>query len=1566
MDWVPELRLRPSPPNHAWQKQGTKCWLLNKNVLKNDKVFLKCQVSDSLSESAQVEVALEEDKVTAKVRVDRDSLFPKADTPSNALTDDLSKLAVNSSAEVFLFLSDRLSLHKPYFYCGTDLFFLKDSSVDSRTAQPDPKTKADQMQAAVDWLLDEDTFKTEFSNPFTFTTEVLKRYMWTLEQQSIVFCGEKQSGKTSNLWSVLETVCHFNLSSVAKDKLEGVRVRNQSWKARVSLLEQKIAKEEADSVKRISALLPPDSSGTRKQSANGRDTQQSGTTQGKQSKASAVGQKSSSGGFSLKQSIQSGSDLGKPVSRKAFNESLMRCSRVGLSLVQVYSGNGVLSNAGVLKLTLSVDEEYKFVGFAYSTHLLQSFRAVPPTGSSDQGNFAFLYAVVQGSSKEEMSQLMLGNEVHDHLMLSCSGLTAKDKESFGQVWRDVKEELTKEECQVVSAVVAVILKLGNMRRSLKESKTLMNEVHKLLQCRSSELFTYLMMDKKGFVLQNQEFVERVEALIEVLYGSLATHVLSLLGSKHSSVGQKSPPAKALHLVDMTGYEDVELQASQSRRKNGFGEMMANFFFEAFVDFFSTNRFERQGLYAREVVDVSVPVTAHRSNKPFLESLFAIERKLLKCPSPQEFKEALKGQLNVLDRQAFNRLVLRDKSPTTAPDDDVVAVEHSFSRFFNYSLKGLLHGNAFLHLKDIKRLMGGSQVLQRLPLFSPSFKKSRMSKQRLDHAELFQGLQDSCISFCYCLKVPPSNSPADRHRAVFGQLNSVDFESLIHHHKHDFPYKVGYRFFIERFNIRTKVAQIKPDLNVDFGQLVRSILGQAFGQSRPDLYAFGNTNLFVREGFYEQLNSLLKDSLPKSRLLVFVEKALKDVLATHVDNTKAVVAAAQRFLLTHCVQNRFQRILKSKERFVKVWRAWRVRKEAKAMAKETIDWVLHNMPYYNLKKVTKVQAIWRGRQVRLKLFKNEYRAIRALQVKHDVANRLGKLKTLALSLLDAQTVQQRIQRQRLAVGAVVAVCWVQRNKLLLSKTRKVIGMFFRKVRVRLALEQVRVSRFKRTRAARAIQRFMKSIRIKTARFYEEVEQEHLDELAENDSRVAEFDRLLNNELKNASLPALPLTSTLPAKDDVGKVKASYSLQVLSVSLLEQPLKNPSTFAKAFAANLALAYKEDLLKLELTTDELLMTSLKQRVLLQKVNSNKCLEFRLPVKADRSSFVQDSFLYLEETGILKSRYLSFEVADISQFHIDEEEFEDDEDGQDESVFEFTKVGTFCTRNGSVAGATLCRKLFIQSQAFDSNDPPRVFQMKRPVAQVALGLDFCLFLDDSGVVYSIGENEFGQLGLGHRQKSFRIQMVKSLVDGKEIVKSVAVGENHCLALTSAGKVFGWGNNSWFQITLKSRNCRLWFQKPKDVTPELKPDINTKLQVHCGRHSSYVFTSNMKLLAMGRVAANRKAVGSEFQKVLPSVPKGVCVVGLDVKWNESVEVVVLKVVDYRFSSFDKISFMTSHNASLFEHFTRSGHGALLPFTDSFAKFLPLNALCSKLVGVKNKAESQKYDKMVENMMAMK
>jgi alpha-tubulin suppressor-like RCC1 family protein len=85
--------------------------------------------------------------------------------------------------------------------------------------------------------------------------------------------------------------------------------------------------------------------------------------------------------------------------------------------------------------------------------------------------------------------------------------------------------------------------------------------------------------------------------------------------------------------------------------------------------------------------------------------------------------------------------------------------------------------------------------------------------------------------------------------------------------------------------------------------------------------------------------------------------------------------------------------------------------------------------------------------------------------------------------------------------------------------------------------------------------------------------------------------------------------------------------------------------------------------------------------------------------------------------------------------------------------------------------------------------------VASVALGEEHGLFVDVTGRVFSVGDNDLGQLGIGHTNTVGHATLLQTLVEEGVIVTSVAAGMNHSLCLSSVGKVYAFGDNGRGQL---------------------------------------------------------------------------------------------------------------------------------------------------------------------------
>ncbi|KAK1945014.1 RCC1 and BTB domain-containing protein 2 [Phytophthora citrophthora] len=87
--------------------------------------------------------------------------------------------------------------------------------------------------------------------------------------------------------------------------------------------------------------------------------------------------------------------------------------------------------------------------------------------------------------------------------------------------------------------------------------------------------------------------------------------------------------------------------------------------------------------------------------------------------------------------------------------------------------------------------------------------------------------------------------------------------------------------------------------------------------------------------------------------------------------------------------------------------------------------------------------------------------------------------------------------------------------------------------------------------------------------------------------------------------------------------------------------------------------------------------------------------------------------------------------------------------------------------------------------------------VPQLSCGYHHTAVVLENGAVYTFGRNDYGQLGLGHKQHTARPTLVESL--SRTRITQVACGCYHTLALSDDGKVFPFGRNNHGQLGLET-----------------------------------------------------------------------------------------------------------------------------------------------------------------------
>jgi len=141
----------------------------------------------------------------------------------------------------------------------------------------------------------------------------------------------------------------------------------------------------------------------------------------------------------------------------------------------------------------------------------------------------------------------------------------------------------------------------------------------------------------------------------------------------------------------------------------------------------------------------------------------------------------------------------------------------------------------------------------------------------------------------------------------------------------------------------------------------------------------------------------------------------------------------------------------------------------------------------------------------------------------------------------------------------------------------------------------------------------------------------------------------------------------------------------------------------------------------------------------------------------------------------------------------------------------------------------------------------LKAKIKQVVCGQYFTVLLSFEGEVFSCGENDKGQLGLGHTQR----QMIPILMMKDEQVTDLFCGNDHCFLFKMNGDLLGWGTNIRGQLGLGNTQSsqKSWMEENKPVLvlndPTLESVNGRKLQLQWRpeKHSRYPSAFRQRIL---------------------------------------------------------------------------------------------------------------------------
>ncbi|KAL1303399.1 hypothetical protein AAFC00_006791 [Neodothiora populina] len=129
-------------------------------------------------------------------------------------------------------------------------------------------------------------------------------------------------------------------------------------------------------------------------------------------------------------------------------------------------------------------------------------------------------------------------------------------------------------------------------------------------------------------------------------------------------------------------------------------------------------------------------------------------------------------------------------------------------------------------------------------------------------------------------------------------------------------------------------------------------------------------------------------------------------------------------------------------------------------------------------------------------------------------------------------------------------------------------------------------------------------------------------------------------------------------------------------------------------------------------------------------------------------------------------------------------------------------------------------------------------------------LTTDPESNLYMCGHGPGGRLGLGHERSQFNFACIEGAALAGKKIATVALGQNHTLALSEGGEVFSWGSNGFGQLGYSLPKSGLKDDEPINTVPRqifgpLKREIVTGMaasRIHSVVHTTtslYTFGKN-------------------------------------------------------------------------------------------------------------------------------
>ena len=128
----------------------------------------------------------------------------------------------------------------------------------------------------------------------------------------------------------------------------------------------------------------------------------------------------------------------------------------------------------------------------------------------------------------------------------------------------------------------------------------------------------------------------------------------------------------------------------------------------------------------------------------------------------------------------------------------------------------------------------------------------------------------------------------------------------------------------------------------------------------------------------------------------------------------------------------------------------------------------------------------------------------------------------------------------------------------------------------------------------------------------------------------------------------------------------------------------------------------------------------------------------------------------------------------------------------------------------------------------------------------NFGFIVNDHGEVYAFGENDCGQLGLGHNDDVEHEQKIEELSGREKNLKKIYEGNCCMFAQTVDGVIYSWGSNKWGQLANRNSNEHGDFYKPKKIEFKVTNQEVAIVDIKCGSRHNLALSIDGKVFGWG------------------------------------------------------------------------------------------------------------------------